>query len=283
MQSSELISNVVKHYPILPSDQQIKLVKTWQELSDKKALEKLILSNLKAVFKEAARIKKKNYYLSYDDLIQEGVAGLLKAANMFDATQEVTFLTYAMWWIKANMRRYVMDYRSVVRVGTTRDDRALFSNLSKSLKRAEENGLIGEDKLLSVAEELNVNRDSLDQMMATLKGFDVRLDTPVSNDNETLKVDLIEDGNSLENSLSNLDENIFLSDAITQIIKSLPNDEKTIIENRFLSDNPKTLRDLAKDMNISREWVRKLEIKALDRIKKRLATQYDIREYSKDV
>jgi len=202
---------------------------------------------------------------------------------MFDATQNVTFLTYAMWWIKANMRRYVMDYRSVVRVGTTRDDRTLFSNLSKALRRAEENGLIGEDKLRSVAEELNVNRDSLDQMMATLKGFDVRLDTPVSNDNETLKVDLIEDGNSLENSLSNLDENIFLSDAITQIIKSLPDDEKTIIENRFLSDNPKTLRDLAKDMNISREWVRKLEIKALDRIKKRLATQYDVREYSKDV
>ena len=283
MQSSELISNIVKYYPILPSDQQVKLVKTWQNSADKIALEKLILSNLKAVFKEAARIKKKNYYLSYDDLIQEGVAGLLKAANMFDASQETTFLTYAMWWIKANMRRYVMDYRSVVRVGTTRDDRTLFSNLSKSLRRAEEEGLSGEDKLLSVAKELNVNRNSLDQMIATLKGFDVRLDTPVSNDNETLKVDLIEDTSCLENSLCNLNENSFLSDAMAEIIASLPSDEKTIVKNRFLSDDPKTLRDLAKEMNISREWVRKLEIKALDRIKKRLATKYNIREYSQNV
>jgi len=283
MQSSELINNVVKQHPVLPSDQQIKLVKTWQESADKMALEKLILSNLKAVFKEAARIKRKNYYLSYEDLIQEGVAGLLKAANMFDATQEVTFLTYAMWWIKANMRRYVMDYRSIVRMGTTRDDRALFSNLSKSLREAEESGLTGEDKLAKVAERLSVSRDSLNQMIIALKGFDVRLDMPVSNDNETLKVDLIKDTTCLEGSLSNLDESTFLSNAIIEITKSLPDDEKTIIENRFLSDNPKTLRDLAKEMNISREWVRKLEIKALDRFKKRLATKYNVREYSQDV
>jgi RNA polymerase sigma-32 factor len=283
MQSSELINNVVKQHPVLPSDQQIKLVKTWQESADKMALEKLILSNLKAVFKEAARIKRKNYYLSYDDLIQEGVAGLLKAANMFDAKQEVAFLTYAMWWIKANMRRYVMDYRSIVRMGTTRDDRALFSNLSKSLREAEESGLTGEDKLAKVAERLSVSRDSLNQMIIALKGFDVRLDMPVSNDNETLKVDLIKDTTCLEGSLSNLDESTFLSNAIIEITKSLPDDEKTIIENRFLSDNPKTLRDLAKEMNISREWVRKLEIKALDRFKKRLATKYNVREYSQDV
>ena len=283
MQSSELINNIVKQHPVLPSDQQIKLVKTWQESADKMALEKLILSNLKAVFKEAARIKKKNYYLSYDDLIQEGVAGLLKAANMFDAKQEATFLTYAMWWIKANMRRYVMDYRSIVRMGTTRDDRALFSNLSKSLREAEESGLTGEDKLTKVAERLSVSRDSLNQMIIALKGFDVRLDMPVSNDNETLKVDLIKDATCLEGSLSKLDESSFLSDAISKITKSLPNDEKMIVENRFLCDNPKTLRDLAKEMNISREWVRKLEIKALDRIKKRLATQYNIREYSQSV
>jgi len=282
MQSSELISYASKNYPILPQEQQKVLLKSWQETDDHAALEKLILSNLKAVFKEAARIKRKNHYISYDDLIQEGVAGLLKAATMFDSTQDVTFLTYAMWWIKANMRRYVMDYRSVVRMGTTRSDRAIFSNLAKAMRAEESAGFSGEKKLMKVAKRLGVSRDSLNQMLATLKGFDVRLDTPVSDRAETLKVNMLEDSNCLESNISNSDESSYLSAAIGEIVKSLPDDEGLIITNRFLSKDPKTLRDLAKDMNISREWVRKLEIKALDRIKKRLATQYDIREYAEN-
>jgi RNA polymerase sigma-32 factor len=164
MKSSEVISHIVKNYPVLPSTQQLKLVKSWQNDDDKSALDKLVLSNIKAVSKEAFRIKNKNYYISYDDLIQEGIAGLLKAADMFDAGQEVTFLTYAMWWVKANMRRYVMDYRSVVRMGTTRDDRAIFSNLSKAVKEAEELGLTGDQKLSKVAKIIGVNKSSLNQM-----------------------------------------------------------------------------------------------------------------------
>jgi len=277
MQAFDLISHIVKSYPVLPSDKQIRLVKSWQQIGDKTALDKLVLSNIKAVAKEASKIKAKNYYISYDDLIQEGMAGLLKAADMFDSTQNVTFLTYAMWWIKANMRRYVMDYRSVVRMGTTRADRAIFSNLSKAINEAEELGLVGDKKLDRVAKIIGVNKDSLSQMITTLKGFDVRLDSPVKNDGETLKVDLVEDDHSLEDHIFNTNENTFVSNAMCEVIKSLPPDEKIIIQERFFSDSPKTLRDLAKDMKISREWVRKLEIKALDRMKKRLASQYDIR------
>ena len=280
MRSSEFISHIIKSYPVLPPTKQLELVKSWQEGADKSALDQLVLSNIRAVTKEASRIKGKNYYVSYDDLIQEGMAGLLKAADKFDSTQGVTFLTYAMWWIKANMRRYVMDYRSVVRMGTTRDDRIMFSNLSKALREAEGAGLSGEAKIERAAKTIGVNKKSVSQMLTSLKGFDVRLDAPVKGDeNETLKIDLIEDSNCLEDNLSNLDENTFLYAAISKIISSLPQDEKTIVENRFLANEPKTLRDLAKQMNISREWVRKLEIKALDRIKKRLAANYDVKDY----
>ena len=279
MKSSEVISHIVKNYPVLPSKQQLKLVKSWQNDSDKSALDKLVLSNIKAVSKEAFKIKNKNYYISYDDLIQEGIAGLLKAADMFDPKQEVTFLTYAMWWIKANMRRYVMDYRSVVRMGTTRDDRAIFSNLSKAVKEAEELGLVGDQKLCKIAKIIGVNKNSLNQMMITLKGFDARLDSPVKNDTDTLKVDLLEDALSLEDDVICIDEQNYFSNIMCEVIASLPPDEKSIIQERFFSEKPKTLRDLAKDMKISREWVRKLEIKALDRIRKRLASQYDIRSF----
>ena len=116
-------------------------------------------------------------------------------------------------------------------------------------------------------------------MITTLKGFDVRLDAPVKDCPSVLKVDLVEDPASLEESVFSLNSNSFRSEAIFEILGSLPPDEKAIIQERFFSDEPKTLRDLAKDMKISREWVRKLEIKALSRMKKRLASQYDIRSH----
>jgi len=280
MESYDVISRAIKDNPILPHSKQLNLVKLWQNTANKDALDKLVLSNMRAVTKEASRIKSKNHYLSYDDLIQEGIAGLLKAADMFDVKQEVNFLTYAMWWIKANMRKHVMSYRSVVKMGTTRDDRVLFSNLSKALREAEELGVNGEMKFDFVAKHLGVSKASVSQMAITLKGFDTRLDAPIRNEegNEVRRINLIEDESFSEDIFLEANENELLSSILRTITNDLPNDEKTIIENRFLSEDTKTLRELAKEMKISREWVRKLELKALGRIKKRLATQYGIRE-----
>ena len=212
--------------------------------------------------------------------MQEGIAGLLKAASMFDTNQEVTFLTYAMWWIKANMKRYVMDYRSVVKMGTTRDDRTLFSNLSKTVREAEEIGLSGEDMLNYISKTLSVKRESLQQMMASLKGGDVRLDTPVNSKDgsETMKVDLLEDPNNYQNNFEDTNEINSITSAIHTIMPSMPELERKIIENRFLTEEPKTLRELESELNVSREWVRKVEKKALDRLKKRLGVQYGIQE-----
>ena len=134
MYTNDVIAKAIKENPILPPDEQQVLVKAWQKDSNKDALDKLVLSNLRAVTKEVYKVLKSNSYLSYEDLIQEGLAGLLKAADMFDSSKEVNFLTYAMWWIKANMRRHVMSNRSIVKMGTTREDRILFSNLSKKIR-----------------------------------------------------------------------------------------------------------------------------------------------------
>jgi RNA polymerase sigma-32 factor len=281
MQSIDVINNIIKNNPVLSATQQLNLVKLWQNSADKNALDKLILSNMKIVSKEAVRMKAKNYYISYEDLMQEGIAGLLKAANMFDFSQEVTFLTYAMWWVKANMKRYVMDYRSVVKMGTTRDDRTLFSNLSRVAREAEEAGLVGQEKFDAIASILSVKKESLHQMLCSLKGLDVRLDLPVKSgeDNETLKVDLLKDDACLEQQFFDSIEFSTLLAAIGDIILTLPDVERQVIEQRFLSDPPKTLREIEKDMDISREWVRKIEIRAVDRIKKRLSSQYGIKEY----
>ena len=281
MQSMDLIKDIIKNNPVLPASAQLDLVRKWQENSNKNALDQLVLSNMKIVSKEAFKLKAKNYYISYDDLMQEGMAGLLKAASMFDTNQEVTFLTYAMWWVRANMKRYIMDYKSVVKMGTTRDDRTLFSNLSKSLREAEENGLEGEDRLNYIANSLSVKKDSLRQMMASLKGSDIRLDMPVKagEDGSILKVDLLQDPSNPHWDYENADELCSLTAAINEIMSTMPELERKIIKNRFLTEEPKTLRDLEGEMNISREWVRRVEIRAIDRLRKRLKTNYGIEEY----
>ena len=281
MQSIDLMKDIIKNNPVLPASVQLDLVKKWQNNSNKPALDQLVLSNMKIVSKEAFRLKAKNYYISYDDLMQEGMAGLLKAASMFDTTQEVTFLTYAMWWVKANMKRYIMDYKSVVKMGTTRDDRTLFSNLSKSLRDAEESGLQGEDKLDHIAKSLAVKKESLRQMMGSLKGSDIRLDTPIKSGEEgsTLRVDLLQDPINPLHKYEDADELSSLTFAINEIMPTMPELEREIIKNRFLTEEPKTLRDLEGEMNISREWVRRVEKRAIDRLRKRLRVLYGIEEY----
>jgi len=276
--NTEIIDSIIKSNPILSHGDQLYLVKQWKNISCKESLDKLVLSNMRIISREAFSIKKKNPQLPYEDLVQEGVAGVLKAADMFDESHDVNFLTYAMLWVKANMRSYVLSYKSVVKMGTTRDDRVLFSNLSKTMTEAEDLGLVGEDKKEFVSKRLGVNKNSVDQMIISLKAGDSRLDSPVksSDGNETLKINLLEDDASGEDIILDSVSSFSKKGILETVVSGLPQDEQKIVRERYLTDEPKTLRDLEKDMSISREWIRKLELKALDRIKKRLKSSYGI-------
>lgn len=278
MKTENMLDSVIKSHPVLSHDEQLVLVKDWQNNSNNRSLDKLVLSNMKLVNKEAFAAKKKNSHLSYEDLVQEGISGLLHAANMFDSSHNVTFISYAMLWVRANMKSHIMSNRSIVKLGTTRDDRILFSNLSKASKEAEHSGVGGELKIEYIARRLNVNKDSVRKMIGSIKGYDTRLDAPVKSDDgsETLKVTLLEDEGSGEISIITDATSDSKSAILSSIVDSLPEDESKIIKARYLTDDPKTLRQLEKELSISREWIRKLESRALDRVKKRLKTEYGI-------
>jgi RNA polymerase sigma-32 factor len=281
---TKLIDQIIKNNPIIPHAGQLALIKRWQESKDKAALDSLVLSNMKIITKEAYKFKKSNGYLSYNDFIQEGIAGLLKAAEMFDPNKEVNFLTYAMWWVKANMRKHVLTHRSIVKLGTTRDDRVLFSNLSKTMSAAEEAGLSGDDKISFVATKLGVAKESVQNMSGSLRGFDSRLDAPVSSSKKgdsdgSIRMDLIPDDRANADISRIFSEEERMKEILSTLVDNMPEEESKILKNRFLRDEPKTLRDVAKEMGISREWVRKLELRAVDRLRKRLASEYGIREY----
>ena len=233
---------------------------------------------MKLVISETHKIKMYNPNLSYEDLFQEGLSGLLKAADKFDLSKDANFATYAMWWIKAYQKRYTMDNRSLVRLGTTRDSRVMFSNLSKARAKAEALGLEGYEKTKKIAEILDIEVSSVEQMLVILSGYDSSLDTPIGEEKDTYLVDVIPDNKEgKDDGLESASDDQF-SNLIRLSIQILPEDERIIIENRFISQDPMTLRDLAKKLKISREWVRKLESRALDRIRKYLAREHDIRD-----
>jgi RNA polymerase sigma-32 factor len=276
----DLLSDAISNNPVLSSPEQIELVKLWQKERDKQALDRLTLSNIRAVSREAWKLTTINKSTTYDDLMQEGISGLLKAADMFDENKNTNFLTYAMWWVKAMMRRHVMDRRSIVRLGTTADDRVIFSGFSKAREKAEKEGLEGEDKMYRMASILNVKIENLRKMYTTLAGFDSSLDEPVGSvESETLKVDLLEDEISLEESFIKADEHNHISDAIASSMETLSDQERYVITQRFFHmSGPKTLRDLGERMGVSREWVRQVESRAINKIKRSLGRDFEIRE-----
>jgi len=275
--NNKMMDAVCRQYPVLPASQQLFLIQSWKDTGDKQHLDKLILSNMKLVISETHKIIMHNQNLAYDDLFQEGLSGLLKAAEKFDSSKDASFATYAIWWIRAYQKRYTMDNRSLVRLGTTRDGRKMFANLSKARKMAEAMGLEGYDKTKKIAEIIGVEVGAVEQMLVTLSGYDASLDTPIGEDKDTFLVDTIPDTENDDFILDSAIEDSFAG-KISLAVRTLPENERFIVENRFLSKDPMTFRDLSKKMKISREWVRKLEVRALDRMKKYLAREHDIRE-----
>jgi RNA polymerase sigma-32 factor len=277
MLGNKMLDSACRQYPVISASKQLSLLQLWKDTGNKMYLDQLILSNMKLVISETHKIRMYNQNLSYDDLFQEGLSGLLKAAAKFDNTKDANFATYAMWWIRAYQKRYTMDNRSLVRLGTTRDGRVMFANLAKAKAKAESLGLEGYEKVKKISEIIGVEPDAVEQMMSILSGYDSSLDTPIGEDKDTLVIDTLPDYRDQNLAIdTTIEDN--LAGKIALAIRDLPENEKFIIENRFLSQDPMTFRDLAKKLKISREWVRKLEIRALERMKRYLARECNIRD-----
>ena len=277
---SKYIDDICSKNPVLSSEKQSELISAWKKTGNKQLLDKLILSNIKLVISETNKIMMHNSYASYDDLFQEGLSGLMKAADKFDETKDSKFSTYSIMWIKAYQKRYIMNNRSMVRLGTTRSGRVIFGNLARARSKAERMGLEGDAKIIKIAKILKVNKSEVEKMMGVLSGFDESLDKPIGDEDS--------EGNFWINNLpdSNDGGNKAFEDASLEEYSSLAKmaihilneDEKFIIQNRFLNKNPMTLKDIASHFKISREWARKLETRTLDRMRKYLAREHNVRE-----
>jgi len=266
---------------ILSAQQQLELLKTWKEKGNPRAFSKLVESNYRLVTKLAHKYGKNNPRLEFEDLVQQGLLGLSIAAQKFDLTKDVSFVTYAHYWIDQSIRSYVMDNRSIVRLGTTEDGRKIFGSLSKVRKEAEQVCDTQEEILDFICKKLGVKKKNLIKMMNVLNGNDVSLDKKISETEEGSATvgDMMtyEDDMTPEIENENAERQRILESIIEENLSEV---EKIIIKSRFFSEPKLTYEIIGDAVNLSRQKVKEIEGNCYKRIKNILRSQYKVESLS---
>ncbi len=261
------LSEIASH-ALLSGEEERKLAIRYKETGDIDAARKLVASNLKFVVKVAGEYK--NYGVNVMDIIQEGNLGLMQAVKRFDPTKGYRLISYAVWWIKAYIQKYIMDTWSLVRIGTGREQRKLFYKLrsaSGKMKGAE--GRRDSDINAELADELGVSEKSVSEMKQVMGGRDLSLHSPVQNEAEQAHLDFLTDSSeNQEVDFERAQIKRIVKTHMSEALKTLTEKERHIVESRLLGDNQETLEAIGGKLGISRERVRQVEKSALGKIKK---------------
>ena len=253
----------IRRHPLLDADTEHALAVRWREEGDREAARRLVSSNLRLVVSIARRYERA--FRNLLDLVQEGNIGLMEALTNFDPYRGVRFPTYAVWWIRAYVIRYVMNNWRQVKIGTTQAQRKLFFNLQKEKDRLEREGFSPDPKL--IADRLAVKTSEVIEMDQRLSGRDLSVDAPVGGRGESTMVDFLGVGTEgAESSYANSEARALIANRIRAFGETLEGKDGEIFEERMIAEDPTTLRELGERYGISRERVRQLE----DRIRKSL-------------
>jgi RNA polymerase sigma-32 factor len=253
---------------LLSRERELWLARRWREKGDEAALHELVMAYMRLVISTAAKFR--NYGLPMSDLVQEGAAGLMQAAARFEPEREVRFSTYAAWWIRSAMQDYILRNWSVVRTGTTAAQKALFFNLRRLRAKIGDGsgGPLDEAGRAFVASELSVNTDEVEAMEMRLAGGDQSLNATISPTGEDEWQDfLADDRPSPEETVMFARDSRTRSIWLAQALAELTDREQIIIKERRLRDEVRTLEELGRDLGISKERVRQIEHRALEKLK----------------
>jgi RNA polymerase sigma-32 factor len=253
--------------PMLERDHEFELARRWREEGDEASLHKLVRSYTRLVVSLASRFR--NYGLPAGDLIQEGNVGLMQAAARFEPSREVRFSTYAAWWIRSAMQDYVLRNWSIVRTGTTGAQKALFFNLRRLRAKIEGSGeTLTDDGRAWIADQLDVALADVKDMEMRLSGSDQSLNAPMRESSDDEWQNLLPDAApNPEDVVIGLRDAKTRSAWLAEAIGDLSPREQTIIRQRRLSDEAVTLEELGKELGVSKERIRQLEQRALNKLR----------------
>jgi RNA polymerase sigma-32 factor len=259
----------IRRFPMLERDQEYNLAKRWREQGDRDAANQLVTSHLRLAAKIAMGYR--GYGLPVAEIISEGNVGLMQALNRFEPERGFRFATYAMWWIRASIQDYILRSWSLVKIGTTINQRKLFFKLrsAKSKIAALESGDLRPDQVALIAKSLDVADQDVVDMNRRLGG-DKSINVPLHEDGETgeWQDHLVDQSPSPETIVVEQDEKDHQHSALIAAIDVLNDRERRIFEARHLTDEPPTLEELAEKFNVSRERIRQIEVRAFDKVRK---------------
>jgi RNA polymerase sigma-32 factor len=259
----------IRRFAMLERDQEYRLAKRWREHGDRDAANQLVTSHLRLAAKVAMGYR--GYGLPVSEIISEGNVGLMQALNRFEPEKGFRFATYAIWWIRASIQDYILRSWSLVKIGTTVNQKRLFFKLrsAKSKIAAFESGDLRPDQVALIAKDLDVSDQDVVDMNRRLGG-DKSINAPLHEDGQTgeWQDHFVDQSPSPEAIVVEQDEKDHRHKALIAAIDVLDDRERRIFEARHLADEPLTLEDLAANFNVSRERIRQIEARAFEKVRK---------------
>ncbi|GLK54390.1 RNA polymerase sigma-32 factor [Methylopila capsulata] len=257
----------IRKFPMLEPQQEYMLAKRWREHGDRDAAHKLVTSHLRLVAKIAMGYR--GYGLPIGEVVSEGNVGLMQAVKRFEPEKGFRLATYAMWWIRASIQEYILRSWSLVKMGTTANQKKLFFNLRKAKSQisALDEGDLRPDQVKQIAVKLGVNEQDVVDMNRRLGG-DASLNAPLREDEGSSEWQdwLVDDSDSQESRLVENEELDNRRQALSGALTVLNDRERRIFEARRLADDPLTLEELSSEFGVSRERVRQIEVRAFEKV-----------------
>jgi RNA polymerase sigma-32 factor len=272
--SLEMYLAEINRYALLTAEEEQRLAHEYQRDRDTRAAHALVTANLRFVVKVAYEYR--SYGFRMADLIQEGNIGLMKAVQKFDPDKGIRLISYAVWWIRAYIQNHILRSWSLVKLGTTQAQRKLFFSLARTRRELDrtsvEHGADSDGRDADkVAKKLKVKAAEVREMELRLEGRDLSLDAPVGDDGGATHGDFVPSGSvGQDDELSSAQERVMVSGQIEVALGQLDPRERFIIEQRVMSEQPMTLKDLGEHFGFSRERARQLEIRAKQKLRENL-------------
>lgn len=266
----------ISRYPVIDPDKQIELAKELARTGNMNIAKALVTTNLRLVVKIAMEYR--SSYENIMDLIQEGNVGLMKAVSNYDPYKGTRLSYYASWWIRSYILKFLLDNFRLIKIGTTQAQKKLFYNLVREKERLAAQGIEYEPKLL--AEKLDVREKDVREMNLRLSssGSEVSIDKPVTtNSGESISTNdyLVDSAEAIDEQIAENQLRGMLQDKIGEFQATLNEKERTVFVERLISENPKTLQEVADIFGFSRERARQIEVKVIEKLKKHMAGYFD--------